>query len=265
MRRPLTLLLAVLAVSASVAASCGSGDTTGTGAAGTASDLEGAITVSGAASLSDAFTRIAEDFSAANPGVEVTLNVDSSSSLSTQILDGAPVDVFASADEATMAELADESLIAGEPETFATNELVIITKPGNPRGIAALADLADAGVIALCGEEVPCGRYAEEVLDGAGVDLDEASVTRGQNVGATLTAVADGDAVAGIVYVTDAKSAGDTVESVSIPAELNVVATYPIGVLEASGNREVAEAFLAYVMSDKGQAVLADHGFLPPP
>ncbi len=273
MRKTLKLLFALSTVSMFFVAGCSSDDTTDTGSSSTTaggssttsgSDLEGTITVSGATSLTDAFTQIAEDFSAANPGVEVTFNFGASSALSTQILEGAPADVFASADDANMTKLTDESLIAGEPAIFATNELVIITKPGNPEGIASLADLADAGVIALCGEEVPCGKYAAEALESAGLTIDESNVTRGENVGATLTAVAEGDAVAGIVYVTDAKSAGDTVEAVTIPPEVNVVATYPIGVLEASGNAEVAEAFLAYVLCDEGQAVLAEFGFLPP-
>ncbi|MBK9179461.1 MAG: molybdate ABC transporter substrate-binding protein [Acidimicrobiales bacterium] len=250
---------------------CGSDDADETGSSTTAggspitsrSDLEGTITVSAAASLREAFDRIGDGFSTANPGVEVTFNFDSSSTLSTQILEGAPADVYASADVANMTKLTDESLIAGDPEIFARNELVIITKPGNPRGIATLADLADAGVISLCGEDVPCGRYAKEALDNAGVTIPESSVTRGQNATAALAAVAEGDAVAGVVYVTDAVSAGDTVEAVS-PADVNVIADYPIGVLEASGAAEVAEAFVAYVLGDEGQAVLAENGFLPP-
>ena len=227
-------------------------------------DLRGSITVSGATSLTGAFTRIAGDFEAAHPGVEVALNFGASSALATQILGGVPADVYASADELSMAELTDESLIVGQPEIFATNELVIVTKPGNPQGIERLADLADAGVVALCGEHVPCGRYAAEALARSGVVIEESAVTRAENVGATLTAVAEGDAVAAVVYVTDATSAGDAVEVVAIPSERNVVAAYPIAVLRSSHNTEVAEAFMAHVLSDEGQAVLAEHGFLPP-
>jgi molybdate transport system substrate-binding protein len=229
------------------------------------SEPEGAITVAAATSLTDAFTAIADDFEDANPGVEVTFTFDSSSTLSTQILEGAPADVYASADAANMTTVADESLLAGDPAIFARNELVIITKPGNPEGITSLTDLADAGVIALCGEDVPCGTYAGEALEAAGVTIDESSITRGQNAGATLTAVAEGDAVAGVVYVTDARSAGDTIDAVTIAADANVTATYPIGVLEAADDAAVADAFLAYVLSDAGQAVLEEHGFLPPP
>lgn len=221
------------------------------------------ITVSAAASLTDAFTEIGEDFEAANPDTTVTFTFDSSGTLSDQILEGAPVDVFASADETNMEELTAEDLVAGEPTAFATNELVIVTKPGNPEGIETLDDLVDAGVVALCAEDAPCGRFAAEVLDGAGVSIPEESVTRGQNVRATLTAVTEGDAVAGIVYVTDAESAGDAVEAVEIPDDQNAVAVYPIGVLAEAAEPEVAEAFAAYVASGEGQAVLDEYGFLP--
>lgn len=279
MNKILTFLPAATAMSVVLLAGCGSGDSTDGGSPSGAADppsttaggpetapgpdLHGRITVSGATSLTAAFTQIGDDFTAANPGVEVRFNFDSSSTLATQILEGAPADVFASADEANMAKLTDGSLVAGSPAVFARNELVVVTKPGNPEGIATLADLADAGVVSLCGEDVPCGRYARQALDAADVTIDESNVTRGQNVGATLTAVTEGDAVAGIVYVTDAASAGDAVEAVAIPAGVNVVATYPIGVLAPSGSPDVARAFVAFVLGDEGQAVLAEQGFLP--
>ncbi len=229
-----------------------------------ASRIEGEITVSAAASLTEAFTELGDRFSEANPDAEVTFNFDSSSTLATQIIEGAPADVYASADEANMAELTEEGLIAGEPEVFARNELVIVTKPDNPEGVGGLADLADVGVVSLCGEEVPCGRFAAQVLDEAGISIPESSVTRGQNVKATLAAVAQGDAVAGIVYVTDAMAAGGTVDTVIIPADENAIAVYPIGVLAESGSAEVAKAFVASVVDDAGEAVLERFGFLPP-
>jgi molybdate transport system substrate-binding protein len=259
------LLLASLSL---LAAGCGDDDSDNADRSSTtaapASDLTAALTVLGAKSLTDAFSKIGDDFMAANPDVDITFSFDSSSTLATQILEGAPADVYASADEENMTKLTDENLIAGAPEIFARNELVIVTKPGNPEGITDLADLADAGTISLCGEDVPCGKYAKQALDGAGVTIPETSVTRGQNVGATLTAVTEGDAVAGIVYVTDALNIGEAGEAVTIPADQNVIATYPIGVLEASGNADAAEAFMAYVVGDEGQAVLKEYGFLPP-
>jgi molybdate transport system substrate-binding protein len=171
--------------------------------------------------------------------------------------------VFASADGTNMTELTDAGEVDGEPETFARNELVIVTKPGNPTGIAGLEDLAGAGVVSLCGEDVPCGRYAQEALDEAGVSVPESNVTRGQNVAATLTAVTEGDAVAAVVYATDAISAGDAVERVDIAAEHQVFATYPIGALAGAGDADLARAFVDHVLGPEGQAVLEDHGFLP--
>jgi molybdate transport system substrate-binding protein len=223
------------------------------------------ITVAAATSLTGAFTEIGDGFAADHPDVDVTFTFDSSSALGTQIIEGAPADVYASADDVTMARLSDEDLVAGTPEIFARNELVIVTAPGNPDGVETLADLAGAGVISLCGEDVPCGTYAAEALDRAGVTIDESSITRGQNATATLTAVSEGDADAGIVYATDAGAAGDAVEAVAIPEDLNPIATYPIAVLEASDRTDAAETFVAYVLSDEGQAVLAEHGFLPAP
>jgi molybdate transport system substrate-binding protein len=243
------LLLAVVLV----AAACGSDDTG-----------SGEITVAAAASLTDAFTEIGADFEAANPDATVTFTFDSSGTLAEQVLGGAPVDVFASADEATMDKLTAEDLVAGEPTTFAGTQLVIVTQPGNPEGIETLADLVDVGVVALCSADAPCGRFAGEVLARAGVEIPPDRVTRGQNVRATLTAVAEGDAIAGIVYVTDAEAAGDAVEAVAIPPGQNAVATYPIAVLAGAGDPELAEAFAAHVASAEGQAVLAAHGFLPP-
>jgi molybdate transport system substrate-binding protein len=243
-------------------ASCGDGDDGG-GPERSSSELGGTITVSAAASLADAFTELGEDFEAANPGVGVELNFDSSSALADQLLEGARADVFASADEASMTRLSDEDLIAGEPQVFARNQLAIVTQPGNPEGVADLADLADVGVVALCGEDVPCGRYAAEVFDRADVSVPESNVTRGQNAQATLTAVSEGDAVAGIVYVTDAESAGDAVEAVTVPADANAVAVYPIGVLAASDQDPAVHPFVQLVVGDRGQAVLEEHGFLP--
>jgi molybdate transport system substrate-binding protein len=225
--------------------------------------LEGGLTVSAAASLTDAFTELGDDLTAANPELDLTFNYDSSSALVTQIGEGAPADVVAVADEADMAELAEAGLIASEPRVFARNEMVIVTKTGNPEGIAGLADHAEVGVVSLCAREAPCGRYAERVLTDADVSIPEGEVTRAQNATATLSAVSEGDAVAGIVYASDVVRAGDAVEAVTIPAEVNVVADYPIASVEATGNTEAAEGFMDYVLGPEGQDVLARHGFLP--
>lgn len=224
-----------------------------------------AITVSAAASLAGAFIEIGNDFMTANEGVEVTFNFDSSSILATQIIEGAPADVYAAADRDNMARLVDEGLIAAEATVFARNEFVLVTKPGNPEGVAGLADLPGAGVVSLCASGAPCGRYADAILDRAGVAIPEASVTRGQNVTATLTAVAAGDAVAAIVYASDAVRAGDAVDTVSIPGSENITADYPIGVLAGADRPDIAAGFVAYVVNGHGRAVLQEFGFLPAP
>jgi molybdate transport system substrate-binding protein len=269
------IFLALTILLAFVAAACGSdgsgGKATTSDAAGprdttTSSGPTGTITVSAAASLTESFTAIGKAFEAANPGTTVRFTFDSSSTLAQQIVDGAPVDVFASADEKNMAKLTDADAVSGDPTAFARNRLVIVTKPGNPLGIDSLADLADLGdeVVALCAEDVPCGKAAATALGNAGVTLDEGHVTRGQNVKATLAAVTEGDAAAGVVYVTDAEAAGDAVTAIAIPDAQNALATYPIAVLADAGNPEVAAAFVAYVTGPRGQATLRDAGFLPP-
>lgn len=228
-------------------------------------ELSGTVTVAAAASLRAAFDDVAGGFTAENPEVDVVLNYDSSSTLAAQVLEGAPADVFASADLANMTELTDAGRIDGEPRTFVRNQLVIVTKPGNPVGITGLADLVDVGVVSLCGSQVPCGRYATEALELSEVTIDESSVTRGPNAAATLTAVTDGDAVAGIVYVTDALAAGSAVHRVDLPAGVDVAAEYPIAVLAGARHLRVAQAFVDYTMGTAGQAVLAEYGFLHAP
>lgn len=269
---PARLGLLLLALGAAIALGCSGGgpstggaDVTGASSEATGAALEGSITVSAASSLTEAFTQIGEDFAVAEPGVDVVFSFQSSSSLASQIVEGAPADVFASADEATMADLVEADLLAGAPVVFARNELVIVTKPGNPEDVGQLGDLEDVGIVSLCGEDAPCGRYATQVLDAAGVSIPASAVTRGQNVTAALTAVAEGDAAAGIVYASDAGRAGESVESVAIPQAENVVARYPIGVLASTRADAVASAFVQFVLGEEGQAVLVGHGFLSAP
>ncbi len=228
----------------------------------TGSKLSGSITVSAAASLTDAFGKIGTDFRTANPAATVAFNFGSSSTLETQIAQGAPADAFASADQANMDKLTALSLV-GPSTVIAKNRLVIVTKPGNPKHVKTLADLATVGTVSLCGVEVPCGKYATQALQTAGVTIPESSVTRGVDVKATLGAVTTGDADAAIVYVTDAETAGAAVDSVTIPDAQNVIAVYPIAGIKASRNAATVAAFIAYVESVKGQATLRSFGFLP--
>lgn len=268
MRKQLSLAVAILLALAFGVAGCSSDDDAATSDSTTTTAADpkatGAITVSAAASLTEAFTTIKEDFVTANPDATVTINFGASGQLATQIQGGAPVDVAAFADEAPMKTLSDGSLLAAAAKIFARNLLIIVTKPGNPKGITTLADLATAGTISLCGSTVPCGKFANQILKDAGVTIPTTSITRGQDVKATLTAVTEGDAEAAIVYVTDAKAAGSTVEPVDIPEAQNVVASYPIAVIKASQNSLAAQAFEDYVLGAQGQAVLQDAGFLAP-
>jgi molybdate transport system substrate-binding protein len=260
--RPVAVVALALVVSGcgSSSGSAASKPSTTTAAA---PKLTGSITVSAAASLTEAFGRIATDFRTANPGTTVTFNFGSSGTLATQIQQGAPVDVFASADPALVTPLQPAKLVAGRATVIANNELEIVTKPGNPKKIRSLADLATAGVVSLCGETVPCGKYAAQVLANAGVTIPAGSITRGQDVKATLAAVTTGDADAAIVYVSDAKTAGAAVTAVPIPAAQNARATYPMIVLKRSTNAATARAFVAFVASSRGQATLKSFGFLP--
>lgn len=258
-------LVLVLAIPlALVACSSDSGSSSAGSKGSDGSSLRGTITVSAAASLTDAYTEIAKDFEAANPGTTIDLNFDSSGTLAEQITEGAPADVFASASTKTMGMVVDDDRVEGTPEVLARNELAIVTKPGNPTGIATLDDLAAGGVIALCADAAPCGSFADEILGRSGVSISDSSITRGQNVKSTLTAVTEGDATAAIVYVTDALAAGDRVDTVTIPADADAIAEYPVAVLAGSENKAVARSFVEAVASAEGQKTLASYGFLPP-
>lgn len=248
-----------------VLAGCSSGDDEPTTtAAADGPEVAGEITVSAAASLTEAFTAIGEEFEAANPGTDLTFNFGSSVALATQIVEGAPTDVAAFADVMPMDTLAGRELLVKAPEVFARNQLVIVTPPDDTGGVESLADLADAGTVALCVDTAPCGRFADQLLADAGVELPADRVTRGQDVKATLTAVTEGDADAAIVYVTDAEAAGERVDTVEIPEAADLVADYPIAALSTSGNVELAEAFVAFVLAPGGRAVLEEAGFLAP-
>lgn len=219
--------------------------------------LTGPLDVYAAASLSDAFDAVAAAFTAEHPDVQITPVYDGSSTLVTQILEGAPADVFASADEANMAKAADVAL---SPELFATNTLVIAVPAGNPGGVETLADLATATTV-LCAPEVPCGAASQKLLTAAGVTVTPASLE--QNVTAVLTKVAAGEADAGLVYATDVIGV-DEVDSIVPDGASEVVNKYPIAALTDAANPKAAAAFVAFVLSDAGQAILAEFGFGAP-
>ena len=225
--------------------------------------LEGEVLVSAAASLTDAFARVESEFEVANSGVDVVLNLAGSSALRDQILEGAPADVFASANTSNMDQVAEAGEVAGESQTFAQNLLQIAVPSGNPATITGLEDFGrDELLIGLCAEGVPCGDFAREALANAGVT--PAIDTNEPDVRALLTKVEAGELDAGITYVTDVASTGGALDGVDIPDDVNVVADYPIAVLANAPNPDAAAAFIDFVLSDEGQAVLAEFGFVAP-
>ena len=264
MSRPLLQRVVCGTVLALAVAACGGGSEDAAGAAaptGTAG-LSGTVDVFAASSLTGSFEQIAEAFEAEHPGTDVVLNLGASSALAQQILSGAPVDVFAAASPATMATVVDAG-DAGDPQVFVRNRLQIAVPADNPGGVTALADLARPELkIALCAPEVPCGAAAAEALSAAGV---AASVdTLEQDVKAALAKVTLGEVDAALVYRTDVLAAGDRVEGIAFPEADDAVNDYPIAVTTGARNPDAAAAFVAFVLSSRGQAVLAGAGFDSP-
>ncbi|MEV4689296.1 molybdate ABC transporter substrate-binding protein [Microbacterium sp. LWH3-1.2] len=225
-------------------------------------ELTGDLTVYAAASLKAAFDELATEFEARHPSVDVQpITYDGSSTLATQIIEGAPVDVFASADEKNMQKVVDEGL-AADPQVFAGNTLVLVVPAGNPGDVESLDDLATADLtVVLCAAEVPCGAASATLLSNAGVTASVDSYE--QNVTAVLTKVAAGEADAGLVYVTDAKTT-DAVDAIEIGGAEDVVNRYPIVALSAAASPGVAGAFVAFVLGGEGRHVLTDLGFGAP-
>jgi molybdate transport system substrate-binding protein len=232
------------------------------------------LTVFAAASLTGAFQEIGKDFQASNPGVTVTFNFAGSQVLRTQIEQGAAVDVFASADEKNMSTLVSENLVAsGASQDFATNVLIVILPPNNPANVQTLQDLAKPGLkLVLEDPSVPAGNYARQILANMSKDPTYGSdfstkvlanvVSNETDVKVVVTKVDLGEADAGIVYVTDASAQTD-LKTISIPNHYNVIAHYPIAALTKAPNAALAVAFVAYVQSADGQAVMKKWGFSP--
>lgn len=221
------------------------------------------VTVFAAASLTEAFRAISQDFEAAYPGTKVEFNFAGSTTLARQIVAGALADVFASADEESMRKAAAAGGIAGAPQVFARDRLVIIVPRGNPKRVTGLADLARADMtVALAAPAVAVGRDAREAFGKVGVPAPAGrSATDAK---AVVTRVATGEADAGVAYATDASAGEGKVDAVAIPDAQNVVVRYPIATLKAAPNAAGARAFVAYVQSPSGQRVLEHAGFLAP-
>ncbi len=252
-----TLLLA-LAVSIGACSSDARTAPTSGSSSGTAA-ATGHVTVLAAASLTEAFTDEKAILANEEPTLDVTYSFGGSGALVTQVQQGAPADVIATADQDSMKKLVDAGLVRA-PETFATNRLEVLVAPGNPKGINGLSDLARTDVTVVLGDStVPFGRYAAQALQTAGVTAHPRSLEA--DVKSAVAKVTSGEADATIVYATDVQAAGSLGQGVEIPAAENVVATYPIAVIKATRSPEAAEAFVGAIARGSGQAALARRGF----
>lgn len=219
--------------------------------------------MSGAASLSDAFAELEAAFEENHPDTDVILNLAGSSALREQILAGAPVDVFASANLGNMDMVVESGVVRGDSEVFALNRLAIAVPTDNPAGITGLDDFADSDLlIGLCAPAVPCGDFARQALASAGVE--PVPDTNESDVRALLVKVEAGELDAGIVYSTDVAARRGSVDGIEIPDQFNVTAEYPIAVLAGGANTEDAALFVEFVLSGAGRSILADHGFGSP-
>lgn len=228
------------------------------GACGGSSDRT--VLVFAASSLTDAFAELESAYEAQRPEVDVELNLAGSSALREQILEGAPADVFAAADEAIMAEILAADLGAEHRGIFATNRLGLAVPLDNPGDVTELADVGDDGIlVGVCAEAVPCGRFAAEVFERAGIT--PAPDTREPDVRSLLTKVAEDELDVGVVYVTDIAASADEVLGIEIPAAVNVEVRYPIATLGSSAD---GGDFVAFVLSERGRSILAEHGFGTP-
>jgi len=234
------------------------------------------LIVFAAGSLTESFTELGQIFEERNPGVKVTFNFANASTLLQQISQGAPADVFASAAVSFMDKAVEQDLVASDQvRLFARNRLAVILPKDNPAGVESLAQLAQPGLKLVVGaKEGPQGIYVEEFLSKASASPDFSPdfkekvyanvVSYESTVKGVVNKVALNEADAGIVFLTDAQSAADKLQFITIPDEINAEAVYPIAPLKASPNPALAEQFVQFVLSDEGQAVLASYGFLPP-
>ena len=223
--------------------------------------LSGTLTVLAAASLTGAFTKIGDDLHAKNPDLDVKFSFAGTPTLVTQIQQGAPADVFASADQKNMTTVVSGGFNAGTPQLFAHNKLEIAVAAGNPKHITSVNDLTNSAIkVDECAPAVPCGTYATTVFGKAGITVTP--VSQEQDVKSVLSKVSLGEADAGIVYVTDVQAGGSSVTGVQIPDNLNVTADYPIVELKSEQNSTAAKAFVDYVLGSRGQKVLGSLGFI---
>jgi molybdate transport system substrate-binding protein len=256
------LLLALAVALGSLLSACGGGTQPTARNDGVAGSSSETITVLAAASLTEAFTQIGKDFEAKNPGSTVSFSFGSSATLATQIVQGAPADIFAAASPATMKVVSDAGA-ANPPTSFASNTLQIAVVKGNPHKIKGLNDFADDGRrIALCAPQVPCGSAAIKIF--AAAKIVPKPDTLEQDVKAVLQKISSDEVDAGLVYRTDVIAAADTVDGIEFPHAQQAINSYPIAALRDSKSPAQAQAFVDYVLSAEGQAVLERAGFAKP-
>ena len=220
------------------------------------------LTVFAAASMEPTFTELAKTFEDEHEGVKVVFNFAGSQDLQEQIVEGAPADVFASANEKQMAPVVEAGLNSSEPIIYATNELTIVTPPDNPAQIATFQDLTKEGLLlVICAPEVPCGAATQKVVEASGVTLKP--VSEEQSVTDVLSKVQAGEADAGLVYKTDAISAGDTVEAIAFPESADAVNKNPIVAVTTGAEPELGQEWVDFILSDSVQQILKDAGFGP--
>ena len=262
-------LLVLLAVPVLALTGCGgtsgSSGTTGSASSTTSSGptLAGTLTVFAAASLTDVFTELGHRLEKDDPGLHVRFTFAGSSALAIQLTQGAPADVFASADQAQMDVVTRAGLQGAAPTVFATNVLEIAVPPGNPGHVTGVADFARRRLtLAVCAPQVPCGAAAQKVFAAAHVDAQPDTLE--QDVKAALTKVQLGEVDAAMVYATDVKAAGSAVQGISFPEARDAVNSYPICTLRSSPDPKAAQAFVALVRSTAGRQALTDAGFGSP-
>ena len=261
--RPFLVGMAALSLTALAACGGGGGEQQGQPAGG---QQPRTLTVSAAASLKDVYTQLGQQFQQANPGTTVRFNFGGSDTLAQQIVQGAPADVLATASTKTMQTAQQAGRIDGQPTTYATNKLQIATAPGNPKGLRTLQDLARPDVSeVVCAPAVPCGAAATAAEKAAGVTLTP--VSQEQDVRSVLQRVETGNADAGLVYVTDVKSAGGKVEGTDFPQATaqGAAQSYPIGVVTGSAQADLARSWIAFVTGPQGKQALSAAGFAVAP
>lgn len=260
-RRPAAAVALMIAVAA-LATGCAA-QPAPAAAPASSTRIGGTVTVFAAASLTKTFTRLGTEFEAAHPGTTVAFSFAGSSALVTQLVQGAPADVFASADETNMTKAVKAGVTSGTPVVFATNVLAIAVPPGDPAHIRSFADLAKPGVrTVVCAPQVPCGAATAEVESKTKTTLSP--VSQDSSVTDVLGTVIAGEADAGIVYTTDVKGADGKVASVPFPEAASTVNRYPIATIAHSANSAAAQSFVAFVEGPRGRAVLGAAGFGTP-